>query len=90
MFIFTLFYASLILAVVLAAARDVPILHLVVPPESENALVNGLPWLVLLVLFALGLGTIDGTVVPRLLLATWFGALAYFWWNVAWNLRAGQ
>jgi hypothetical protein len=77
-----LFYASLvsaILAVVLDVARDVPILHLLMPPSSENALIDSLPWLGLLILFALGLGAIDGIVGPRLLMSAWLGALTYFW-----------
>ena len=84
-----LFYAtaaSLILAVVSAVARDVPLLNLIAPPELESELLTGLPWLILLTLFALGYGMVEGTVGPRLFVATWLGGLAYFWWNVAWHL----
>ena len=86
----SLLYASLvsaILAVVLAVARDVPILHLLVPPSSENELIDSLPWLAMLILFTLALGTIDGIVGPRLFTAAWIGFLLYFWWSVGWHLR---
>jgi hypothetical protein len=79
--------ASLILAVVLAVARDVPILHLLMPPSSENDLIDSLPWLGLLILFTLALGVIDSIVGPRLLAAAWIGFLLYFWWSVGWHLR---
>jgi hypothetical protein len=85
-----LFYislASLVLAVVLAVTRDVPILHLLMPPSSENVLIDSLPWLALLILFTLGLGVIDGIVGPGLHIFAWLGALAYFWWSVGWHLR---
>jgi hypothetical protein len=78
---------SLVLAVVLAVARDVPILHMLMPPSSENTLIDSVPWLTLLILFTLGLGVIDGIVGPRLLVFAWLDALAYFWWSVGWHLR---
>jgi len=78
---------SAILAVVLAVARDVPVLHLLVPPELDNFLLESLVWFGLLVLFTLGCGIVDGIVGPKLLAATWIGGLAYFWWSVGWHLR---
>jgi hypothetical protein len=71
----------------LAVARDVPILHLLVPPSSENAVIDSLPWLGFLILFTLGLGAIDGIVGPRLFAGAWIGFLVYFWWTVGWHLR---
>jgi hypothetical protein len=37
----------------------------------------------------MGIGGIThvGIVGPLLLVAAWLGALAYFWWSVAWHLR---
>jgi hypothetical protein len=86
-----LVYASLvsaILAVVLAVARDVPILHLLMPPDVESR--DVLPAAVaftLLVLFTLGLGHSDAAVASRCLAASWIGFLTYFWWSVGWHLR---
>ena len=78
---------SAILAVVLAVARDVPILHLLVPPALDNEAAHLAAWFVPLLLVWLGCGAYEGIVGPTLIVAAWIGGLAYFWWSVVWRLR---
>jgi hypothetical protein len=78
---------SAILAVVLAVARDVPILHLLMPPDLDDAMLGVAVWFVPLLLLWIGCGVVDGIVGPKLLAATWAIGLAHFWWSVAWHLR---
>jgi len=79
---------SVILAVILAAARDVPLFHLLVLPEVEygevvpNLLAFG--WLVCL---AVGWGSSHPTIVVICQAAVWIGGLAYFWWSAIWHLK---
>jgi hypothetical protein len=79
---------SLILAVVLAVARDVPILHLLVVPDADvnEFLAGGLGFL-LLVLVVAGWGPSSPTVAPWCQGAAGAILLAYFWWSVVWHLR---
>jgi len=78
---------SAILAIVLAVARDVPILHLLMPPDLDDETLGLAVWFVPLLLLWLGCGVVEGIVGPKLLTATWLGGLAYFWWSVAWHIR---
>ena len=86
-----LLYATLvsaILAVVLAVARDVPILHLLMPPDVESG--DVLPATIgftLVELFTLGLAHSDAVISSRCLAAARVGFLVYFWWSVGWHLR---
>jgi len=85
-----LFYitaVSAILAVVLAVARDLPILHLLMPPDLDDEMLAVGVWFVPLLLLWIGCGVVDGIVGPKLLAATWAIGLTYFWWSVAWHLR---
>jgi len=79
--------ASAIFAVVLAVARDVPIPHLLMPPELDDELLGLAVWFVPLLLLWLGCGIAEGIVGPKLLAATWLSGLAYFWCSVGWHLR---
>lgn len=83
-------YVSLVsgvLAVVLAVAFDVPILHVLLPPEgewSERWLTAGSFLMLVLLYLGLGLSTPAG---PRLLNCAWVLGLVYGWWALIWHLR---
>jgi hypothetical protein len=87
----SLLAASLILAVVLAVARDVPILNLLAIPRVNVGdvvpCIFGFTWLVLLVV---GWGPSHSLIAPWCQAGAWVGALAYFWWSVVWKLREGR
>jgi hypothetical protein len=78
---------SVIVAFVLAVARDAPILHLLAMPETGLGdwigLVYGLP---AVLLFYFGYAA-EGAARPWLLAGAWITALAYFWVIVVCNLR---
>ena len=78
---------SVIVAVAMAVARDVPILHLLAMPETRLGdwigLVYGLP---AFLLFYFGYEA-EGAARPWLLAGAWITALAYFWVIVVCNLR---
>jgi hypothetical protein len=78
---------SFVLAVVLAVARDVPILHLVATPDvvCGNFLPAALE-LTLLALFIVGVRHSEQTIAARCLTAAWLGAMMCFWWSVGWHL----
>jgi hypothetical protein len=70
---------SAILAVILAVARDVPILHLLLLPDCSNevaAYALGFAWLVALMV---GWGPSDPSVAVWCQGAVWIGGLMYFW-----------
>jgi hypothetical protein len=79
---------SAILAVVLAVARDVPIVHLLMPPDVESGdVLPATMGFTLLVLFTVGVAHEDAVIASRCLAAAWIGFLLYFWWSVGWHLR---
>jgi hypothetical protein len=71
---------SAVAAVVLAVARDVPILHLLLPPDTGFGDWSGLiicPPILLAVTFG------ESWMVA----VGWISGIAYFWWVAAWHLR---
>jgi hypothetical protein len=80
--------ASTILAVVLAVARDVPILHLLAVPDADvnEVLAGGLGFL-LLVLVVVGWGPSSPTIASWCQGGAGVILLSYFWWSVVWHLR---
>ena len=75
---------SAIVAVVLAVARHVPLLHLLIPPRDRAVWQVTTPLAVMLVIGKLCEDELPG----RLLMCTaWALGLAYLWWVVAWHLR---
>jgi hypothetical protein len=71
---------SAIVAVALAVARNVPILHLIAPPDTDIGDWSGVmicPFILAAVAFGL----------PWLEAAGWIVGIAYFWWGTAWHLR---
>jgi hypothetical protein len=72
--------ASVVIAVVLAVARDVPILHLIAPPDTDFGDWSGVlvcPLVIAAILFG----------SPWLKASGWIVGMAYFWWVAAWHLR---
>jgi len=79
---------SLILAVVLAVARDVPILHLLAVPDADvNEFLAGGAGFLFLVLVVVGWGPSSPTVAPWCQGGAGAILLSYFWWSVVWHLR---
>lgn len=71
---------SAIVAVVLAVARDVPILHLALPPDTPLLQWSGV-LVCPLIIAAVALGA------PWLQAAGWIAGIGYFWAVAAWHLR---
>ena len=82
---------SLILAVILAVARDVPILHLLVPPDVDaNEFVVAGVGLLVVVLAVFAFGPSSPTVAPWCQGGAGAILLGHFWWSVVWHLREGR
>ena len=72
----------------LAVARDVPVFHLILPPDTSVG--DRMVWAIalpLLVVLVVAVTMIGGTIGLRLFTAAWITSLVYFWWVAAWHLR---
>ena len=80
--------ASAILAIILAVARDVPVFHLILPPDTTAG--DRMVWAIALPLFVVLVACLTMTrdaIGLRLFTAAWLTSLVYFWWVAAWHLR---
>lgn len=68
--------ASAILAVMLAVARDVPVFHLILPPDTSAG--DRMVWAIALSLLVVALTMIGGTIGLRIFTAAWVTSLVYF------------